>query len=93
VGCFLESISLDPNCNRILDDKSKMLKHHEWILHNKVLPIFQQAVNEDARLNIEARAQITAAVDAMLEAIVRFDTRLGNISYFASGHVKRKGDL
>jgi hypothetical protein len=40
----------------------------------------------------QARAQITAAVYAMREAIVRFDTRLGNISYFASGQGKRKAD-
>jgi hypothetical protein len=59
---------------------------------NKAVPIFQQAVNEDPELFTEARPQITAAVYAMREAIVRFDTRLGNIWYFASGQGKRKAD-
>jgi len=59
---------------------------------NKAVPIFQQAVNEDPELVTEARAQITAGVYAMREAIVRFDTRLRHISYFASGQGKRKAD-
>ena len=92
VSCFLEWLGLDPDCKRMLDDETKMLAHHERKMGNKAVPIFQQAVNEDPELFIEARAQITAAVYAMREAIVRFDTRLGNISYFASGQGKRKAD-
>jgi hypothetical protein len=92
VSCFLEWLGLDPDCKRMMDDETKMLAHHERKMGNKAVPIFQQAVNEDPELFIEARAQITAAVYAMREAIVRFDTRLGNISYFASGQGKRKAD-
>ena len=76
----------------MLDNETKMLAHHERKMGNKAVPIFQQAVNEDPELFTEARAQVTAAVYAMREAIVRFDTRLGNISYFASGQGKRKAD-
>jgi len=92
VSCFLEWLGLDPDCKRMMDDETKMLAHHERKMGNKAVPIFQQAVNEDPELFTEARSQITAAVYAMCEAIVRFDTRLGNISYFASGQGKRKAD-
>jgi len=92
VSCFLEWLGLDPDCKRMLDDETKMLAHHERKMGNKAVPIFQQEVNEDPELFIEARAQVTAAVYAMHEGIVRFDTRLGNISYFARGQGKRKAD-
>jgi len=92
VSCFLEWLGLDPDCKRMMDDETKMLAHHERKMGNKAVPIFQQAVNEDPELFTEARSQITAAVYAMCEAIVRFYTRLGNISYFASGQGKRKAD-
>jgi hypothetical protein len=85
VSCFLEWLGLDPDCKRMMDDETKMLAHHERQMGNTAVPIFQQAVNVDPELITEARAQITAAIYAMCEAIVRFDTRLGNISYFASG--------
>jgi hypothetical protein len=49
-------------------------------------------VNEDPKLFIEGRTQITAAEYAMREALVQFDARLGNISFFTSGQVKRKAD-
>jgi len=76
----------------MLDDKTKMFSHHVRKIGNKAVPMFQQAVNEDPELLAEARAQITAAVYAMRGAIVRVDTRLGNISYFATGHGKWKVD-
>jgi len=85
VSCFLEWLGLHPDWKRIMDDETKMLAHHNRKIGNKAIPIFQQAVNQDPELFTEARAQITAAVYAMREVIVRFDTRLGNISYFASG--------
>jgi hypothetical protein len=92
VSCFLEWLGLDPDCKRIMDDKTKMLAHHERQIGNKAVPIFQHALSEDPELFTEARAQITAAVYGMHEVIVRFDTQLGNISYFASGQRKRKAD-
>jgi hypothetical protein len=92
VSCFLEWLSLDPDCKRMLDDEMKMLAHHVRKLGNKAIPIFQQAVNNDPELFTEARAQITAAVYAMCEVIVRVDTWLGNIAQFASGQGKRKAD-
>jgi hypothetical protein len=76
----------------MLDNETKMLVHHERKMGNKAVPIFQQAVHEDPELFIEARAQLTAAIYTMREAIVQFDTRLGNISYFTSGQGKRKAD-
>jgi len=69
-----------------------MLAHHQRIMRNNGVPIFQQAVNKDPELFREGQAQITAAMYAMREAIVRFDIRRGNISYFASGQGKRKAD-
>jgi len=52
---------------------------------NIAIPIFQQAVNDDPKLFTQARAQITAAMYMMHEAIVRFDTPLGNIPYCPGG--------
>jgi hypothetical protein len=69
-----------------------MLAHHKRNLGSKAIPIFQQAVNEDPELCIEAQPQITAAVYAMRKAIVRFDTQLGNISYFPRSQAKWKTD-
>lgn len=51
----------------------------------KIVPILEEAVNEDPELFTQAWAQITAAVYVMSEAIDRFDIRLGNISCVASG--------
>jgi hypothetical protein len=92
VICLLEWLGHDPDCNRMLDNETKVLAHHVRTMGNKAVPIFQQAVNEDPELFTEARAQITAAVYAIREAIVRVDTQLGNISYFASGQGKWKPD-
>jgi hypothetical protein len=92
VSCFPEWLGLDPDCKRMMDDETKMLAHRERKIENKAVPIFQQAVNEDPELFTEPRAQIPAAVYAMRKAIVQFDTRLVNISYFASGQGKRKAD-
>jgi len=90
VSCFLEWPGLDPDCKRMLDDETKMLSHRERKMGNTAVPIFQQGVNEDPELFIEARAKVTAALYATLEAIVQFDTRLGNILYFTNGQGKRK---
>jgi hypothetical protein len=76
----------------MMDDATKMLAHQERTMGTKAVPIIQQAVNEDPELFMEARTQFRAALYAMREAIVRFDTQLGNISYFASGQGKRKAD-
>jgi hypothetical protein len=92
VGCSLKWLGLDPDCKRMMDDETKMLAHHERTMANKAVPIFQQAVNEAPKLFTEARTHITAGVYAMREAIVEFDTRLGNILYFACGQGKRKAD-
>ena len=70
VSCFLEWLGLDPDCKRMLDNETKMLVHHERKMGNKAVSIFQQAVNEDPELFIQARTQITAAGYAMCEAIV-----------------------
>ena len=92
VSCFLQWLSLDPDCKRMLDDETKMLAHHERKMGNKALPIFPQAVNEEPELFSEGWADNTTALYAMPEAIVRSDTRLGNISYFPSGQGKRMTD-
>jgi len=76
----------------MLDEETKKLAHHERRMGNKAVPIFQQAVNKDPELYIEAQAQITAAVHTSREVIVLFYCRLGNILYFASGHGKEKAD-
>jgi len=70
VSCFLEELGLDPNCKRMLDDETKMLAHQGRIMGNQAVPSFQQAVNEDPELFIEARAQVTAVLYARREAIV-----------------------
>jgi hypothetical protein len=57
----------------------KMLAHHQSNIGNKVIPIFQQAINEDPELGIQARQQIPAAIYMMDEATVSFDTWLSNI--------------
>jgi hypothetical protein len=76
----------------MMDDETKMLAHHQRKMGNEAVPIIQQAVNEDPELCTEARAPITAAVYAMRQAIVRWNTRLGNIWYFACGQGKRKAE-
>jgi hypothetical protein len=92
VSCFPEWLGLDPDYKRMMVDEMKMLAHHERNMGNKAIPIFQQAVNEDPELFTGARAQCIATMYTMCEAIVRFNTRLGNISYFASGQGKWKAD-
>jgi len=92
MSCFLEWLGLNPNCKRMLDDETKIMAHQGSKLGNTAVPIFQQAVNKDPEWCIEARAQVTAALYAMLEAIVRFDSRLGNISYITTGQGKRTAD-
>jgi hypothetical protein len=69
-----------------------MLAHHKGMIRNQYIPIFQKAVNEDPKLFIEVQAQMTAAMFAMCEAIVRFDTQLRNVSLFRSGQGRRKTD-
>ena len=54
------------------------MAHHKRIMRNRAVTIIPPAVNEDPELFIEARAQITAAVYAMRDKIVRFDIRIGN---------------
>jgi len=70
VSCFLKLLSLDLYCKRILHDEMKMLAHHKRKIGNKAIPIFQQAVNEDSELFMEAWAQIALAIYAMSEVIV-----------------------
>jgi len=89
VSRFLECLSLDPDWERMFDDVMRMIAHHGRNMGNKAVPFFQQAVNEDPKLCIEAGPQVTAGLSGMCEAIVRFDTRLGNISFFTSGEGKR----
>jgi len=92
VSCFLEWLGLNPDCKRMVDNETKMLAHHTRKMGNKAVPIFQQAVNDDRDLLIEARPQVTAALYAMREAIVRFYTRLGIISSVTSSQRRRKAD-
>jgi len=61
-------------------------------MEHKTISIFKQAVNEDNEMLIEAMAQVTVAVYTICEKRVRFDTPLGNISFFAKGHGKWKPD-
>jgi hypothetical protein len=62
VSGFVELLGPNAKCKRMMDDKTRMLAHHRTKTVNKAIPIFQQVVNEDPELFIEARAQITAAV-------------------------------
>jgi hypothetical protein len=70
----------------------KMFTHPKRKMGGKVIPIIQQAIDEDSELLIEAQAQITAAVYAMCKAIVQFDTKLRNVPYFEIGQRKRMAD-
>jgi len=70
----------------------KIFAHHERNVGKNAVPIIQEAVNKDLTFYIVAQAQVTAALYVMHEAIVHFDTPLGNISYFASGQGQRKTD-
>jgi len=93
VSCFLvEWLGFDPHCKRMLDDMTKMLAHLRRKTGKKAVPIFQQGVNKDPKLFEEARAQVTAALYAMCEATVRFNSRLGNIPYFTSGRGESMAD-
>lgn len=74
----------------MLDDDTQMLADKERRYGNTAVPIFLQAVHDDPKLLIEARVQITAAVDAICETIIRFDIPLGNVSYFTRRQRKRK---
>jgi hypothetical protein len=84
VCCFLDLLGLDPVCSRMLHDKMKTLVFHERYMVNNAVPLIPQAVNENPKLFIEARAHITAARYTILKAIVRFDTWPGNILYFTN---------
>jgi len=86
--CSQEWLGLDSNRKRMLNDVRNMLAHHERTMRKKAVSIFQQAVYQDPKVFIEARAQITAGVYVMHEAIVGFDTWLRNILYFTSGEGK-----
>lgn len=90
--CILEWLGLNPDCKRMLNDETKTLETHQSPMRNKAILIFQQAVNEDPKLLIEAQVQIPRAVYVMNEVKVRFDTRLGNISSFTSSHRKGMAD-
>ena len=92
LSCFVVWLGLDPVYKRLLDDKMMILAHQERIMGNKAIPIFQQAVNKDPELFIKAWAQITAAMNALHEAIVQLDTRLGNTLYFATSSAKGTAD-
>jgi len=46
---FLEWLSLGPECNKMLDNKTKMLVQHERKMGNKAVSILQQAVHEDPK--------------------------------------------
>lgn len=54
--------------------------------------MFQQAVNTDAELFIEAQLQITAAMYTMTKVTVQFDSQCGNISYFSTYHIIWRAD-
>jgi len=54
VSCFLESLGLNQNCKRMLNDDTKIFAHHNEKMGNNAVPIFQQAVKEDPKLFIEA---------------------------------------
>jgi len=80
VSCFLEWLRFDLDSKRVLDDEMMMFAHHERKMGSKAILFIQQAVNEDPELVIEARPQITMPMYAMCRVIVRFATRLRNIS-------------
>lgn len=62
--------------------------HHDRKLGNLVIPIFQQAVNVDLEVYIEAQAHIMAAIYKICTAIVQFQCQLRNNLYFAIGNGK-----
>lgn len=47
VNCFLDCRSLDMDCKRMSDDKTKMISHQESGMWIKAVQIFEQAVYED----------------------------------------------
>jgi len=63
--CFLEWLSLDSDCKRMLDNTTKMLASHKSRKGNKAIPIFQHTVDEDPELFTEAQAQTIAAVNSV----------------------------
>jgi hypothetical protein len=88
IRSFLEWLGLDSNSKRLLDDKTKMVPHHDSMIGNTAGSIFPHAVNDKPELRIVAQVPSTEAVYVMCEAIVRLDTRLGNILDFTSGQGK-----
>jgi hypothetical protein len=58
----------------MLDDNMKNLADHERRMGDTAVHNFQQAVNANPEMVVQALAQITATVYAMHKAIVRFDT-------------------
>jgi len=93
VNCILGRPGLHPGCKRMWDNETKMMTHHERTMGNTALPIFQQATNENPQPLIYAQALVMTASYAMHEAIVGFDSRLGNILHFSSFQERRKEDM
>jgi len=59
---MLQWLGLDSDCKGMLHHEATVLAHHLWTLGIKAVPAFQQAVNEDPEVFIEAREPIKAAV-------------------------------
>ena len=90
MSCFLDCLGLDPNYKRMLNNEMKILAHYKRTKGNKVIPILQQAENEDRELYTKARAQLTAAMSMIIELIVHSHTQCCKISHLARGHGNRK---
>jgi len=93
VSCLLELLGLNLDCKRMLHDQTKMFAHNKTIVGNNAIPIVQQAENEDPEVYKEVRAQLTAALVELHEAIAGFVTQLGNILHYASSEGARKSHI
>jgi len=93
VSCFQEWCWFDPDCKRMSKHGSMMYTHHESKIGNRAILILKHAVNEDLRWCIDARPQITEAVYVLCQAMVCFDSWIGNIVYIARGQGKWKANL
>ena len=62
---FLKWLGLNSDCKAMMYYETMMLAHYDRAMGNKAVPIFQQAVNADAKRFIEAQSEISAAVYAM----------------------------
>jgi hypothetical protein len=85
MSCFVDWHSFELDYTRMLGDETKMLAHHERTMGNEAIHIFQHTDHNDAELVIDARTQLLLAMYTMCEAMVLFDTQLGNMSYFSRG--------